>query len=202
MENRGTQLRRRDLPITWIPGHKESPTTVVEPLHRIQTSKLVGTLSVLKQVDYGEIQRAIEKHLSGDWGLVSPREAIHNNLALQLGKAVISAFQDSNRVRFWIVSSSDRSRTVVMLPSDFRKLQQPQTIIRIAWRLVKQLLSGCHRSLKWLAMQDVFGKLRGIVNRKFILFAFLVYAIPEALYYTLCQTVSAQRELETLFTGF
>jgi hypothetical protein len=202
MEYRETQLRRRDLPITWIPGTKESPTTVVEPLRRIQTSKLVGTHSVIEQVDYGELQSAVKRHLKGDWGLVSARDATQNNRAVQLGKAVISAFQDCNRVRFWIISSSDRSRTVVMLPSDFRKLQQPQPTIRIVWDLVKLLLSGCHRSLRWLAMQDLLGKLRRIVNRRFVLFAFLVYAIPEALYYMLCQTVAAQRELESLFAGF
>ena len=202
MENRGTQLRRRDLPITWIPGSMDSATSVVETLPRIQTSKLVGTRSVLKQVNYSDLQSAIERHLNGDWGLVSPGDALRNNLSLLMGNAVISAFQDSDRVRFWIISNSDRSQTAVMLPSDFRKLQQPQTINKIVWSLVKRLFLVCHRSLKWLVSQGLLGRLRRIVNRRFFLFAFLGYAIPEVLYYMLCQTVSAQRELESLFTGF
>ena len=202
MEKRETQLRRRDPPITWIPGSVESPTKIVEAPTRIQTRTLVGTRSVLKQVNYVEIQSAIERHLNGDWGLVSPRDAVQNNRSLLFGNAVISAFQDSNRVRFWIVSDSDSSRTVVMLPSDFRKLQQPQTMDKIVWKSLKGMLFVCQRSLKWLASQDLLGKLRRIVNRKFILFTILGYAIPEFLYYMLCQTVSAQRELAILFTGF
>lgn len=202
MERRESQHRRRDLPVTWIPGFKESATTIVDSANRVQTSRLVGTPSVLQQVNYFELQSAVERHLKGDWGLVSPRDAARNNVSLHIGEAVISAFQNSERVRFWIITNSDRSQTAVMLPSDFRRLQQPQSICKIVWSVVTRLWWGCFYSLRRIASQVRYAKLRRIVNRRFAAMAFLAYAIPEVVYYMFCLTASALREVESLFAGF
>jgi hypothetical protein len=74
-----------------------------------------------------DVNRALERHASGDWGDITEEDAEANGLALQWGHRLywastgrlLSAYQDRYGVKFWIITDADRSATTVLLPDDY-----------------------------------------------------------------------------------
>ena len=66
-----------------------------------------------------DVLRALEAHFSGDWGVVDDDDKKLNDLALQEGTRLLSAFYDRNGTKFWIITEADRSSTTVLLPGDY-----------------------------------------------------------------------------------
>lgn len=64
-----------------------------------------------------EVLTALRRHADGDWGDLLPEDAIANELALQNGGRLFSAYGFGDD-RFWVVTEADRSLTVVVLPDD------------------------------------------------------------------------------------
>jgi hypothetical protein len=58
-------------------------------------------------------------HQSGDWGDVPEEARQENELALQQGFRLLSAYSSTEGVKFWIITEADRSSTTVLLPEDY-----------------------------------------------------------------------------------
>ncbi|MDP1977627.1 hypothetical protein [Undibacterium sp.] len=58
------------------------------------------------------------RHLQGDWGDITPEDVIANNLAVQNGSRIFSAYVAMNR-RFWIITETDRSATTLLFPEEY-----------------------------------------------------------------------------------
>src|SRR3984957_13617371 len=65
-----------------------------------------------------EVQTALRRHASGDWGDLCPEDTLANDTALQHGGRLFSAY-GSGADRFWIITESGRSVTTVLLPEDY-----------------------------------------------------------------------------------
>jgi len=65
-----------------------------------------------------EVLTALRRHGQCDWGDVFPEDAIANDLALQQGGRLFSAY-GLERDRFWVITEADRSLTTVLLPDDY-----------------------------------------------------------------------------------
>jgi hypothetical protein len=65
-----------------------------------------------------EVLTALRRHGQGDWGDVFPEDAIANDLALEQGGRLFSAY-GLGRDRFWVITETDRSLTTVLLPDDY-----------------------------------------------------------------------------------
>jgi len=74
---------------------------------------------VLEEVSAAEIQRALQRHLSGDWGDCEPKDAAANDLAVTEGTRLFSVYHSSSGTKFWIITEADRSATTVLLPDDY-----------------------------------------------------------------------------------
>jgi hypothetical protein len=61
---------------------------------------------------------ALERHLQGDWGEVSPDDWERNQQALQQGDRLLSIYT-IGKTTFWVITEGDRSVTTVLLPSDY-----------------------------------------------------------------------------------
>ena len=61
---------------------------------------------------------ALHRHSQGDWGELLPEDAIANDLALEQGGRLFSAY-GLGRDRFWVITEADRSLTTVLLPNDY-----------------------------------------------------------------------------------
>ena len=86
---------------------------------RIDSGRLMITRNAKDALPRVEVDAAINRHLSGDWGDVCEPDGKLNEEALVNGDRIFSVYHTSDGVKFWIITESDRSATTVLLPSDY-----------------------------------------------------------------------------------
>lgn len=89
---------------------------------RIRTfplGRLVSTPAALEAIPPDEIQAALNRHASGDWGECGRHDWDENELALKEGFRLFSVYRSSEGTKFWIITEADRSATTVLLPADY-----------------------------------------------------------------------------------
>ena len=91
--------------------------TAVNP--RFHPGQLMITRNANDTLPHVEVDAAIKRHLSGDWGDVCPSDWQLNEDALKHGDRLLSVYHTHDDVKFWIITESDRSATTVLLPSDY-----------------------------------------------------------------------------------
>ena len=75
-----------------------------------------NTLEILTQQD---ILSAIQRHQAGDWGDVNQDDWHENEVSLEKGLRLWSAYHTTSGVKFWVITEADRSRTTILLPEDY-----------------------------------------------------------------------------------
>lgn len=80
---------------------------------------IVVTPNAMANVNSDEIQRALQRHVIGDWGELDAEDKKANDLALQTGERLLSAYHTVNGTKFWIITERDRSVTTILLPEDY-----------------------------------------------------------------------------------
>ena len=59
------------------------------------------------------------RHVAGYWGEVDEHDRNENELSLQHGWRLLSAYTMSNGTKFWIITEADRSSTTFLLPDEY-----------------------------------------------------------------------------------
>lgn len=77
-----------------------------------------GALDTLNEAQLG-FWPYIKRHASGDWGDVSPEDAVENELSLEQGFRLLSAYTLPAGDRIWIITEADRSATTILLPEEY-----------------------------------------------------------------------------------
>lgn len=85
---------------------------------RFNPGRLMITRNAKDTLPRREVDAAINRHLSGDWGDVCQSDWQRNEQALRDGDRLLSVYQTQAGEKFWIITESDRSTTTVLLPSD------------------------------------------------------------------------------------
>lgn len=82
--------------------------------------QLVATPGALDLLDRtGEnAYELLQRHQGGDWGDVSPDDAIENEKSTMNGCRIISSYQLGDE-RIWIITEADRSFTTLLLPEEY-----------------------------------------------------------------------------------
>ena len=88
-------------------------------LPKFSLGRLVATPNALDHVSATNIQTAIRRHLSGDWGEVGSEDRQTNDEALQRGGRLLSVYRTPEKIVFWVITEADRSATTVLLPEDY-----------------------------------------------------------------------------------
>jgi hypothetical protein len=86
---------------------------------RVDLGQTMLTSNALNTLEYGDVMRCMRRHETGDWGDVCASDWAANDWSLQNGERILSSYQDSNGVKFWIITERDRSVTTVLLPEDY-----------------------------------------------------------------------------------
>ena len=91
------------------------------PTAKFALGRVVATPGVLEAFqEAGAIPNPyLIRHQSGDWGDVPPEDARENELSLQQGFRILSAYTLSTGVKFWIITEADRSATTLLLPEEY-----------------------------------------------------------------------------------
>jgi hypothetical protein len=66
-----------------------------------------------------DVDIALARHQSGDWGEVCESDWKTNDDAIKNGFRVLSVYTGADDDKFWIITEADRSYTTVLMPSDY-----------------------------------------------------------------------------------
>lgn len=77
-----------------------------------------GALMALKEAGQNPAEFLL-RHVTGDWGDLDEHDRNENELALQKGLRLFSAYQTTKGVRIWVITERDRSATTILLPDEY-----------------------------------------------------------------------------------
>ena len=94
---------------------------IVDLRHRqkFPLGQVVITANALAVIPPAEVNAALTRHASGDWGELSREDKSENERALKGEGRLFSAYAAKDGTRFWIITESNRSVTTVLLPADY-----------------------------------------------------------------------------------
>jgi len=81
----------------------------------VATPGALGALEDAQESALGYLNR----HESGDWGEVPSEDREENELSLENGFRLLSAYTLCDGTRFWIITEADRSVTTMLLPEEY-----------------------------------------------------------------------------------
>lgn len=86
---------------------------------KLQLGTLLITPGAKMKVHLPDALKALIRHENCDFGDLSEEDIAANVEALETGDRILSAYNDRNGVRFWIITEWDRSSTTILLPEDY-----------------------------------------------------------------------------------
>ena len=60
----------------------------------------------------------LQRHVLGDWGDVTDSDRKANDLAVEMGGRILSAYILPDRTKIWVTTEPDRSGTTILLPEE------------------------------------------------------------------------------------
>jgi hypothetical protein len=54
-----------------------------------------------------------------DWGIVGKEDWEENELSIEAGFRVLSAYMTAKDVKIWVITEADRSSTTILLPEEY-----------------------------------------------------------------------------------
>jgi hypothetical protein len=97
----------------------ETNNATFVPTTKFWLGKFSMTNEASAQIELEDALIALKRHHTGDWGDLCAEDKEANEIALQYGGRLFSAYHDRKKVKFWIITEADRSATTVLLPSDY-----------------------------------------------------------------------------------
>lgn len=86
---------------------------------KFRLGRIVITSAAAEAIETAEVSQALARHVAGDWGDLDEQDRRENELSLQQGFRLLSAYHTLGKTKFWIITEADRSATTVLLPSDY-----------------------------------------------------------------------------------
>ena len=59
------------------------------------------------------------RHVAGDWGDLDEEDRAENELSVQEGFRILSAYHLRDGTKIWIITEADRSSTTILLPEEY-----------------------------------------------------------------------------------
>lgn len=81
--------------------------------------KIVATQNAANTLSASDMQDALRRHSSGDWGDLDPEDVQQNETGAREGYRLLSAYKAEDGTKFWIITEGDRSITTILLPEDY-----------------------------------------------------------------------------------
>ena len=88
---------------------------------RFPFGRVVATPGALSALEKAEQLPAefLDRHGNGDWGEVPEADKEENELSVEQGFRILSAYTTSAGDKLWILTEADRSATILMLPEEY-----------------------------------------------------------------------------------
>ena len=91
------------------------------PQPRFSLGQIVATPGALELLQQAERDPAefIARHIVGDWGDLEDEDKQENELSVEQGFRILSAYTLDDNTKIWIITERDRSATTILLPSEY-----------------------------------------------------------------------------------
>jgi len=99
-------------------NHNTSRRPTVTRFALGQTFVTPGAEDAIQIAGQTEIE-FLRRHMSCDWGELSEDDTRENELSLEKGFRLLSAYQTGKGQKLWIITEADRSATTILLPSEY-----------------------------------------------------------------------------------
>jgi len=76
-----------------------------------------GAIAVMKENSIDGLE-LLRRHVTGDWGDLDEADKHENELSVQKGFRILSAYGTGER-KLWIITESDRSVTTILRPDEY-----------------------------------------------------------------------------------
>ena len=88
---------------------------------RFSLGQVVATPGALEALRSAEQEPVgfLARHVTGDWGDLEEEDKQENELSVEQGYRILSAYTLSDETRVWIITEADRSATTILLPSEY-----------------------------------------------------------------------------------
>ena len=88
---------------------------------RFQLGRVVATPGALSALEKAEQLPAefLDRHVNGDWGDVPDAHKQENEVSVEQGFRILSAYTTSAGDRIWVLTDADRSVTTILLPNEY-----------------------------------------------------------------------------------
>lgn len=78
-----------------------------------------GALDALVRIGEYSVQTYLDRHVTGDWGEVGVEDVQENELSVEKGFRILSAYRTRLGTKIWVITESDRSSTCILLPEEY-----------------------------------------------------------------------------------
>jgi hypothetical protein len=99
--------------------HSVSDEPARQPEGKFPLGRVVATPGALSAIPNEEIQTALCRHHSGDWGELDEHDRDENERSLRDGSRLFSQYRTKAGEKFWIITEHDRSATTVLMPNEY-----------------------------------------------------------------------------------
>ena len=97
----------------------EDPEELPKPRFSLgQVVATPGALEVLQQAERDPAE-FLARHVVGDWGDLEDEDKQENDLSVEKGFRILSAYKLDDNTKIWIITEHDRSATTILLPRDY-----------------------------------------------------------------------------------
>lgn len=86
---------------------------------KLPLGQLLITSTAKRELHIPDALKALIRHENCDFGEIVDADREANVEALETGDRILSAYNDRNGSRFWIITEWDRSSTTILLPEDY-----------------------------------------------------------------------------------
>lgn len=86
---------------------------------RFPLGQLVITRGAYDKLSELDVNKAINRHVIGDWGELDERDREENDIAVDHGGRLMSRYTAGTGAVFWIITEYDRSVTTILLPLEY-----------------------------------------------------------------------------------
>jgi hypothetical protein len=88
---------------------------------RFALGRVVATPGALRALEKAEQAPDVflDRHGNGDWGDVPEEDKQENEVSVEQGFRILSAYTTSAGDRIWVLTEADRSATILLLPEEY-----------------------------------------------------------------------------------
>jgi hypothetical protein len=83
-----------------------------------QTFMTMGAREALEESNQ-TASEFLERHLSGDWGIVCEDDKNENELSVKESFRILSAYKTEKGEKLWIITEANRVSTTILLPCEY-----------------------------------------------------------------------------------